>query len=478
MLTTLSRVRSICRPADRHGSRLGSFGLVDSRVTDLEALLTHAARALTRDPGRVSQGTPARATRGAESTDLDRTRSPRHAVSELAKLITESGVRTAHRRHFGWMNPAAHPAGSVADLLVSGLNPQLAARALSPGPIAAEERLVRELATRLGFPADVEGHFTSGGSEANASALVCALANGVPNFSEHGLSAGARPIVYASVEAHNSLDKAARAHGLGREGLRRVPVDAERRMDLGALADTIASDRDAGHRPLMLVSTAGTTNVGAVDPLEEASELARAEGLWHHVDAAWGGQLALSGQASTLRGLEHADSAAFDPHKALGAPMGTGMLFVRPGVLALAFDTQPEYGPDSLAPDPYKRSLMWSRFIGARLWLPLLLEGWPRLEARVRDRLALGPVLRDAVSRAGFGRVGPKSVLPVVCFRDRDRDDAGQLAIARAVAQTGEAWVATTRVDGQTCLRACVCSDETDRDDIARLGALLSAART
>ncbi|MFK7992470.1 MAG: aspartate aminotransferase family protein [Sandaracinaceae bacterium] len=444
-------------------------------MTDIDALLEHALVALSRPETRVTAGSPSQAQRAVDKTDLQRARSPRHAVSELVKLVRESGVRTHHRRHFGWMNAPAHPAATVADLLVSGLNPQLAARAMSPGPVAAEARLVASIAERLGFGSEMSGHFTSGGSEANATALVCALTAKVPGFTERGLAGGPRLRVYASTEAHDSLEKAVRAHGLGNEGLVRVAVDDARQMDLRALASAIERDRSRGWQPVMVVSTAGTTNVGAIDPLRASGTIARREGLWHHVDAAWGGLLAFTDRAGALEGLGDADSAAFDPHKALGAPMGTGMVFVRDDALDEAFSTRPAYGPDSQAPDPYKRSLIWSRrFVGARLWLPLLLDGWPELERRAQRRVALGADLRRAVEDAGFAPVGPASALPVVCFVAPNRDDAHQTGVARRIAQSGDAWIATTRLDAAVCLRACICSDETDASDLDQLSALLA----
>lgn len=444
-------------------------------MTDVDALLRHAAAALARTEDRVSAGSAGSGRRQAEGADLERARTARHAVSDFVRLVSETGVRTRHRRHFGWMNASAHPGAWVADLLVSGLNPQLAARALSPGPVAAEARLVREVGAQLGVAH--EGHFTSGGSEANATALVCALTAGVPDFAERGLTGPARR-VYASVDAHDSLDKAVRAHGLGQAALRRIPVDAARRIDLAALEQAIREDRDAGHAPLMIVSTAGTTNVGAFDPLDACGALAEEEGLWHHVDAAWGGMLAFTPERTPLAGLETADSVTFDPHKALGAPMGTGMVLVRPGVLGALFDVRPEYGPDSSAPDPYARSFAWSRrFVGGRLWLPLLLEGWPAHRERVERRRALGSRLREVVLASGYVLEGPRSELPVVCFRDPGRDDAGQHAVADRVAASGEAWIAKTRLEGRPCLRACVCSDETDAHDLEALGRQLADAR-
>lgn len=449
--------------------------LVECRVTDIDALLRHAAAALSRTGDRVSAGSAAGGRRHAEDADLSRTRTARHAVSDFVRLVSESGVRTRHRRHFGWMNASAHPAAWAADLLVSGLNPQLAARALSPGPVSAEARLVREVGDQLGLAH--EGHFTSGGSEANATALVCAMTAGIPGFVENGVRGPARR-VYASVDAHDSLDKAVRAHGLGQAALRRIPVDEGRAIDMRALGRAIREDREAGHVPLMIVSTAGTTNVGALDPLQACGALAKREGLWHHVDAAWGGMLAFTSRRAALAGLEAADSVTFDPHKALGSPLGTGMVFVRPGVLGAVFDARPAYGPDSSAPDPYARSLAWSRrFVGGRLWLPLLLEGWPACRQRAERRRALGADLREAVRGAGYIVDGPRSELPVVCFRDPSLADAQQHAVADRVTGSGAAWIAKTRLDGRPCLRACVCSDETDLDDIAALGQALAAAR-
>ncbi|GAB5549687.1 MAG: pyridoxal-dependent decarboxylase [Sandaracinaceae bacterium] len=452
----------------------------DDELAELLARALDAVETLAvARTGRVSAGSPGRAARRVAETDLSRARTPRHAISELTRLLTESGVRTNHRRHFGWMNPSPHPAAAVADLLVSFANPQLATRALSPGPVEVERRLVSELAARMGLGERAGGSFTGGGSEANATALVCALVRGVPGFAEGGLAGAKPPVVYLSEEGHDSVEKLARAHGLGRRHVRWLPTKA-RRLSVPALARAIDEDRAADRAPTLVVSTAGTTNFGAVDPLAEVAALCAEQKIWHHVDAAWGGMAALSPRTRPLlAGVELADSVSLDPHKGLGAPLGTGVFLVRDAaVLEEAFDVQNDYGPGSSAPDPFARSLAWSRrFVGARLWLPLLQEGWPGLAARVERMFALTAPLRHAVERAGFTLLGPEATLPVVCFRDPDRADDAQGAIARFVEQSGEAWIARTRVDGRPALRACVCSHDTDPSDVEALGALLARAR-
>src|SRR5262249_49407193 len=154
-----------------------------------------------------------------------------------------------------------------------------------------ERHVVRAFGQKFGYDLSVvDGVFTSGGSEANHTALLTALASAFPEFGEHGLRAlAARPVFYISSQGHDSFLKAARLSGLGAAALREIPVDDDLRMDVGALADRVARDRAEGFTPLMIVATAGTTSAGVIDPIGELAEVASRERTWFHVDAAWGG---------------------------------------------------------------------------------------------------------------------------------------------------------------------------------------------
>ena len=211
----------------------------------------------------------------------------------LAWTITqlERGVvHTNHPRYFGLFNPSATFPAQCADRIAASFNPQLATFTTSPVPVAIEAHVIRSVARRAGFPVDSEGHFTTGGAEANYTALVCALTWANPDFARHGSRAfrGA-PVCYISADSHLAWLKIAHQAGIGREAMHLVQTDGFGRMDSNALAAAVAADRAAGRVPVMIAATAGTTGSGMIDPLDACGDIARKWGLWYHIDAAWGG---------------------------------------------------------------------------------------------------------------------------------------------------------------------------------------------
>ncbi|HUF78060.1 MAG TPA: pyridoxal-dependent decarboxylase, partial [Thermoanaerobaculia bacterium] len=239
-------------------------------------------------------------------------------VDDLVRLLRERSVQVTHPRYFGLFNPSVREAGVLADTLVALFNPQLAAWSHAPAANELERHTLAALAAVLGFdPATTAAHFTSGGAEANLTAVLVALADRFPEAAEDGLAAiGGRPTFYVSREAHHSFAKIARMAGLGAGGLREVAVTPGLALDPRALDRAMAADAAAGRRPFLVVATAGTTSAGVIDPLDEIEQVARRHGAWCHVDAAWGGAAALSPRLSpALAGIERADSVTWDAHK-------------------------------------------------------------------------------------------------------------------------------------------------------------------
>jgi glutamate/tyrosine decarboxylase-like PLP-dependent enzyme len=411
------------------------------------------------------------------------------ALELAADGLRRHQVHTPHPRYYGLFNPAPATMGIIADALVAAFNPQIAAWSHSPFAAEVERRLVRAFGARLGY-ADTDGVFCSGGAEANHTALLAALASAFPAFAERGLRALDRaPVFYVSAEAHHSFLKAARLCGLGTAAVREVAVDGSLRMEVPALRARIAEDRAAGHAPFLVVGTAGTTGAGAIDPLDALADVARAEGLWLHADAAWGGAAALAPELrETLRGLERADSITLDAHKWLSVPMGAGMLLTRhPQALERAFRVAAGYMPREAegldVTDPYAHSMQWSRrCIGLKLFLTLAVTGWDGYARVVRDMTALGRALREKLERAGWKAVND-TPLPLVCFVDATHPQGAQpdylARVAAAVLASGEAWLSTVSLLGgaRPALRACITNYRTGADDLDALVETLAAAR-
>ena len=240
-------------------------------------------------------------------------------------------VQVTHPRYFGLFNPSVTLASVIADTLVAMYNPQLANWRTSPAANEMERHTLGWLADKFGLPGEAIATFTSGGTEANLSAVVVALTRAFPDYGEHGLRhLNGVPSIYLTEETHHSFSKIAHMTGLGRRALRPVVTDRDLKMNLGELRRRVAEDRQNGFLPFMVVGTGGTTAAGVIDPLPELGHFCREEGLWFHVDAAWGGSAILSPKLRHhLAGIEAADSITCDAHKWLSVSMGCGMFFCR-----------------------------------------------------------------------------------------------------------------------------------------------------
>jgi len=406
-------------------------------------------------------------------------------IDRVVALLTDGMVHTGHPRYFGLFNPAPSFMGIVAELIVAAFNPQLAAWSHAPAAVEMEAWTIDYLAGRCGLDGPVGGSFTSGGAEANASALHLALTRAIPDMATAGLAAaGVRPTLYASSESHLAWLKIAHVSGVGRDAVRLVPTDARMRMDPDALRRLMAEDTAAGHRPVLIVGTAGTTSAGVVDPLTELAGIAADYGCLFHVDAAWAGAAVLSDRLRPhLAGIERADSVTIDPHKWMSVPMGAGaFITAHPGLLAESYRVETSYMPDRVEAtvDPYTHSIQWSRrFAGLKVFLTLATVGREGYSAQLEHDTRLGDRLREGLVATGWS-VRNHTPLPVVCFADPYRlgDDEHHRRIAADVVESAAAWLSTTVIGGEPCLRACICSHRTTDGDVDALVIRLAAART
>jgi glutamate/tyrosine decarboxylase-like PLP-dependent enzyme len=307
-----------------------------------------------------------------------------------------------------------------------------------------------------------------------------ALTQAAPGFSELGTSVfSGAPRLYASAESHLAWLKIAHSVGIGRNALRLIGTDGHGRINPDLLRASIESDLAAGHRPVFIAATAGTTNAGMIDPINACGAIARDHGLWLHVDAAWGGAVAVlpEGRAA-LAGIQAADSITVDAHKWLSVPMGAGMLLCRhPDILNDTFRVAASYMPEGVdSIDPYTHSMQWSRrFIGLKLFLSLACMGWAGYRTLVQHSLDMGADLRNRLTASGWHIVN-ESPLAVLCFTDSTRD-LNLAAIAARVVADGSAWISTAQFEGRTVLRACITSHRTGKLHLDRLVRVLDDAR-
>ena len=396
-------------------------------------------------------------------------------------------------RYYGLFNPTPLPVAVWADALASGINQNGAAWRNSPSASLVEARVLRWLCELVGYPAGAFGTLTSGGSEANLVALKCARDRAAAGAKDAGLRSWqgrGELLVYASEQSHYSLVKAVDILGLGRRQLRKVGTDARFHLRPEALRREIERDLSEGNTPCCVAGAAGATSTGVIDPLDELADLAKAYGLWFHVDAAYGGGLAFSEKLRPrLRGLERADSVTVDPHKWMFVPFACGAVLTRGGggVLRESFDITPEYlsedrGGADVEYDFFRYGQLGTRrFNALKIWMALKHVGTRGYAAAVERQVELAEHLaRRLAGLEEFETLGEvetalccaRFVPPELRGGDGAALDELQTALQQRVERGGEAWFATTVLGGRRALRINVNSFLTERrhvDDLVEL---------
>jgi aromatic-L-amino-acid decarboxylase len=412
-------------------------------------------------------------------------------LSHLRSLVLERSTLTGHPRFMAYISGAGTVPGVAADLVAAALNANVGGWFLSPAATEIELALGRFFAQDVfGLPETAGGYVTSGGAMANFVALKAARDHGAGwDVRAEGLSAQPQLALYLSAETHVVSERAADMLGLGRAGARRVPVDSGYRLDVAALREAIHRDRAAGIVPVAVVATAGTVNTGAIDPLDEIADLCAGEGLWLHVDAAYGGPALLADDLRPLfRGIERADSIAFDPHKWLYTPLTGGFVVARDlARLAEAFDfadvayvhQDKEWTQQGV--DLGRFGPQFSRgFWALKIWLSLLAHGRRAYARRISHDAALARYLGELVEeRDEFELCAPVG-LSITCFRyvppglgahpgrDAYLDRLNERLMAEIQAD-GRAYCSNAVLGGRFVLRACIVNFRTEAEDVEAL---------
>ncbi len=393
------------------------------------------------------------------------------ASGQVIELLQSGMVHMMHPAHFGLFNPSVAFPGILADQISAHFNPQLAVWSHAPAAVEIERHTIEAVGGLVGWSSgETSGHFTSGGAEANYSAVLMALTKANPAYAEAGAKAFAgTPCIYVSAESHLAWLKIAHQVGIGRSAVRLVPTDGTGRLDASALETLVSEDVSAGNVPVFVGATAGTTNAGMIDPLPECHAICRANNMWFHVDAAWGGAGLLNAEAAQhLSGIENADSITLDAHKWFAVPMGAGILLCRDqSLLAETFRVAASYMPESTddGVDPYTHSLQWSRrFIGLKLFMSLACMGWDGYRHHIDHALQMAERLKSGLKENGW-RLLNDSPLAVLCFID-DEGQAEPVRTAADVVNSGRAWLSSAKFEGQSVLRACITSHFTREEHI------------
>jgi glutamate/tyrosine decarboxylase-like PLP-dependent enzyme len=411
-------------------------------------------------------------------------------LDEIFREMVDKGFHVPSGNYFGLMNPTPTYIGVMAEALVAALNPQLATVKRSQLASKIEHETVRWIGERVGWPGEFNGTFTSGGNEANFTGLALALAAKFPHAIEEGIaSIGSQPVLYASEEAHHSIDKSAGLLGVGRKALRRIPVNENVQLDPRILEQTIAADLASGKKPFCVVATAGTTNTGAVDDIVATSHICRRYDLWLHLDGAYGGSAIFSDQhRSLLRGIEQADSITIDPHKWMAMPLAAGVILTcHPKVLERAFAVAAPYMPkasESKGLDNSRISTQWTRRMNSlKLWLTLRVHGRKAYEEHIDRQLGLAQSFASWIRASEHFELAAPQILPIVAFRLKANLSQQNLAEAHAsiveeVTRDGRRWISETSVNGRSVLRMMVISYLTEERHLRELGNALTEAAT
>ena len=438
------------------------------------------------EPGTLGSRFPTAPPEGPEPLDA--------ILADYVRLVEPNATHWQHPGFLAYFATTASGPGMLGEMLTAALGQNPMLWRTSPIGTELEEVVVGWLRQGFGLPPEFDGLLTDTASTSSLIALAAARQAAGVDAAAAGLAG--RPDVpalrvYASTEAHSSIEKACMTLGLGRAGLVRIPTDDRFALRPDALAAAIADDRAAGHRPIAIVATVGTTSTTSVDPVAAIAEIAAREGLWLHVDAAYAGAVALlPDRRGPFEGWERADSILVNPHKWLFTPLDASLLLTRRmSVLRDAFSLVPEYlrtldreGPvhDYSEYTPQ----LGRRFRALKLWIQLRWFGLDGLRRRIAGHLAMAEAMARWVDDdPDWERLAPVP-FSTVCFRWAPAGralpdvtlDERNAAIMDAVNRSGEAFLSHTRIDGRFAIRVAIGNLRTEERHVARTWELLRSA--
>jgi glutamate/tyrosine decarboxylase-like PLP-dependent enzyme len=395
-------------------------------------------------------------------------------LQQFASAVCGHSVRVHHPAFLAFVPSAPTPVSILGDWLASAANFFAGVWAEGAGPAQVELTVLEWFRQLLGMPPGASGLLTSGGSDANLTALVVAR-DQLP--STHW----SRARLYVSEQRHWSIDRAARILGLLPEQLRPVAVDAQLRLNPDALVAIVTADQAQGHVPLAVIATAGTTNTGAIDPLAWLADWCKSRKIWLHVDAAYGWANVLDAQGAVeLSGLGLADSITLDPHKWLAQGFEVGALLVRdPALLERSFVMRPEYLED-VAPGAGEVNFsdrgiaLTRRFRALKVWFSLKVLGLQWHRNMVTHTRRLAEYAAAVLPASGF--VVDAHSMSIVCFHDPTWDDATHRAVLAATRDSGQVFLSSTRLRGRVVLRFCFVNGRTTADTVDQAIAVLREA--
>lgn len=461
---------------------------------------TKQPQSISIDPVQIAGEIAQRYMAGDTEIPVTPYRSPTELESELDLAISEGGEsveqvmqaledlanatpRSTSKRFYNQLFSGRDPVATAADMLAPVINTSLYTFKAA-GPMAMiEQMVIAQLAKHLGFNSShnsPEGIFTPGGSISNLVAMLIGRNEACPNLRNEGPS-GKKITCYASEDAHYSIVKNAGILGIGRDNVRLIPTDNSGKMRPDKLAQSVSDDIRAGHIPSSIIATAGTTVRGAFDSIEEIVPIANEHGIWLHVDACFGGVVALSPtHRQLLDGIEHADSAAWNPHKVMGVPLSAAALITREsGYLQKHFDETADYlfqGDDD-AYNPGIRSIQCGRRNDAlKIWAAWKHQGDDGYRDRIDRLMNIVRHARGVVKNNEAFTLSCEPTFVNVCFEVVGKSSRDICDLLR---DRNELLVGHAEVDGRRIIRVPFVNGSLTTDDVDEmLGLILDAAQT
>jgi glutamate/tyrosine decarboxylase-like PLP-dependent enzyme len=411
--------------------------------------------------------------------------SKQKTLNELLKIyddeVAAKGINAASGGHFGYIPGGGIYTSALADYLVDVTNEYAGMHFASPGAVAMENELIDWLKSIFGFPQTAIGNLTSGGSIANLIALTAAR-------DKHQIknSKIENSVIYVSNQVHHCINKALRIIGLEDVIIRHIELDNNSRIIPEDLQTKIKTDITNGLNPFLVIASSGTTDTGAIDPLQAIGNIAKTNNLWFHVDGAYGGFFILTKQKKALfKGIQLADSLVVDPHKGLFLPYGLGVVLVkdkaavyhshhyRANYMQDAINDSMPVNPADVSPELTKH------FRGLRLWLPLQLHGVKPFVACLEEKLLLTAYFRERLLEIGF-KLGPEPDLSVSYFwypTSDDKDNEFNEKLMHEIHNDGEVFLSSTVINGRFVIRMAILSFRTKLHTIDKAVAMIEKAR-
>lgn len=401
----------------------------------------------------------------------------KHEAVDVLQLLQQHmeapGINTAHGGHLGYIPGGGLYAAALGDYIADITNKYAGVFYASPGAVRIENALIEWTSKLVGYEKGFGGNLTSGGSVANLVAVTTARdAKKIKAKDFH------RTVIYTTKQAHHCVDKAIIIAGLRECIVRKVATDEGYRMDVAALEKQIEQDKAEGLLPFMVIANAGSTDVGAIDPLQAISDVAKKHDVWMHVDGAYGGYFILLDEyREKMKGIEQADSVVLDPHKGLFLPYGTGIVLIKHlHHMQNAFAYEASYMQDTvgiadgISPADVSPELS-KHFRGMRMWLPLMLYGEQAFKDCLEEKLLLTRYFSEEIQKLGF-EIICEPELSVVAYRyvpERGDTDEFNKRLVEKMHEDGDIFISSTNVGGMYVLRFACLSFRTHLSHVERL---------